>query len=51
MIKVTPNFTKRITVPAEQKVQYAYNHVSDIVKKNHVQADFRTDRQIPLWKN
>ena len=44
MIKVTPNFTKRITVPAEQKVQYAYNHVSDIVKKNHVQADFRTDR-------
>ena len=33
MIKVTPNFTKRITVPAEQKVQYAYNHVSDIVKK------------------
>ncbi len=44
MIKITPNVTTKITVPAQQKVQYAYNHVSSVVKKNQVQADFRTDR-------
>ncbi len=44
MIKVTPNVSTKIRIPAEQKVQYAYNHVNEIVKKHQVQADFHADR-------
>ncbi len=44
MIKVAPNITTKITIPAEQKVQYTYNHVSKLVKANQVQADFHADR-------
>ena len=44
MIKVNPEVSTKIRIPAEQKVQYAYNKVNKIVKANQVQADFHADR-------
>ncbi len=44
MIKVNPEVATKIRIPAEQKVQYAYNQVNKIVKANQVQADFHSDR-------
>ena len=44
MIKVNPEVSTKIRIPAEQKVQYAYNQVNKIVKANQVQADFHSDR-------
>ena len=44
MIKVNPEVATKIRIPAEQKVQYAYNKVNKIVKANQVQADFHSDR-------
>ena len=44
MIKVNPEISTKIRIPAEQKVQYAYNQVNKIVKANQVQADFHSDR-------
>ncbi len=44
MIKVTPEISTKIRIPAAQKVQYTYNKVNEIVKKNQVQADFHADR-------
>lgn len=43
MIKVTPEFSTKITIPAKQSIQYPYNHVNELVKKEQVTAVFGTD--------